>query len=83
MLMNRDKVLPFNQCYSDFLKPHLSFADEEFFDESHDELNAESCMFYFNKPVDDTNIRIIHQYHDHKDIIAHSQVTSSTTCNNL
>ena len=81
--MNRDKVLPFNQCCSIYLKPHVSFVGEEIFDECHDELNVESYMFYFNKPVDDTIIRIIHHYHDHKDIIAHSQVTSSTTCNNL
>ena len=80
--MNRDKVLPFNQCCSIFLKPHVSFVDEEIFDESHDELNAESYMFYFNKPVDDTIIKIIHNYHDHKEMIAHSQVTSTTTCNN-
>ena len=50
--MNRDKVLPFNQCCSIFLKPHVSFVDEEIFDGSHDELNAKSYMFYFNKSVD-------------------------------
>ena len=81
--MNRDKVLPFNQCCNVFLKPHVSFVAEEIFDESHDELNLESYMFYFNKPVDDTIIRIIHHYHDHKDIMAHSQAISSTKCNNI
>ena len=79
--MNRDKVLPFNQCCSVFLKPHVSFVDEEIFDESHDELNTKSYIFYFNKPVDDAIIRIIHNYHDHKEIITHSQVTFTTTCN--
>ena len=80
--INRDQVLSFNQCCSIFLKPHVSFVDEEIFDESHDELNAESDMFYFNKPVDDTIIRIIHNYHDHKEIIAHSQFSLTTTCYN-
>ena len=76
-----NKVLPFNQCYSIFLKPHVSFVHKEIFDESHEELKAESYMFYFNKTVDDTIIRNIHNYHDHKEMIAHSQVTSTTTCN--
>ena len=79
--MNRDKVLPFNQCCSVFLKPHVSFVPEEIFDHSPDELNSESYVFYFNKAVDETMIKIIHQYHDHKEILPHSQATSTPMCN--
>ena len=76
--MNR--VLPHNQSYSIFWKPHISFVDEDIFAQCHDELNVESYILYFNKAVDDTIIKIIHQYHDHKDILAHSQLTLNNTC---
>ena len=76
--MERDKVLPHNQCCTVFLKPEMTFLDPKLFSMVTDnKLRDSTYTAYFNKEMDDKCKKIVQAYHPHKDAILFSQVDSS------
>ena len=77
--MKRDKILASNQCCNVYMKPEMTFMDQNFFSMVMDsELKDMTYAANFNKDIGDNTKRIVNQYHPHKDFILMSQVQSTT-----
>ena len=75
--MKRDKILSSNQCVNVYLKPDITFLGQDFFKMcSETELNDNTYVAYFNKPIDENMKKIVHRYHPHKQYIMVSQSAS-------
>lgn len=76
--MYEDKLLPFNQCATVYMKPEPSVVDKKFFHMCMDKDVSESLYeVNFNKSVDETMKKMIIKYHPQRELILLSQVTES------
>ena len=76
--MKRDKTLASNQCCNVYMKPEMTFIDQNVFAMVMDsELKDMTYAANFNKDIDDNTKKIVNHYHPHKDFILMSQVQST------
>ena len=73
--MYEDKLLPFNQCATVYMKPDPSVADKKFFNMCNDKDVSESLyQINFEKSVDDTTKKMLIKYHPQREMILISQM---------
>lgn len=76
--MLKDKILPYNQCATVFLKPHYGSLDPGFFELANDAtLGDDAYIKYFSTTNDEVTNKIVQHYHPDKEQIAFSQLDSS------